>query len=155
MRTLWEQYVFQRGSNANELWERLFQDRPIRLLYVAGSGFDVRAQTVMGECINSIKSSGGTIEEAKLVLVNFSNYRLDDALKTLTEQNDRELAEIFSDIGTVERVSFGATDSDDDFSASVSLRLGTDSVLQRVSAQTDIILDASSLPSGLYQLIVY
>src|SRR5699024_1071401 len=99
-----------------ELWEQLFQGRPTRLLYIAGSGFDVRAQAVMRECINSIKSSGGTIEEAKLILVNFSNYRLDDALKTLTEQNDRELAEIFSDIGTVERVPFGAKDGDEDLS---------------------------------------
>lgn len=150
MRTLWEQYVFQRGSDANELWERLFQDRPIRLLYIAGGGFDVRAQAVMRECINSIKSSGGTVEEAKLVLINFSNYRLDDALKTLTEQNEHELAEMFSDIGTVERLPFGVTDGDEDLSASISLRLDTDAVLQRVSAQTDIILDASSLPRVIY-----
>lgn len=150
MRTLWEQYVFHRGSDANELWERLFQDRPIRLLYISGSGFDIRAQTVMRECINSIKSSGGTIEEAKLVLVTFSSYQLDDALTALTEQNDRELASIFSDIGTVERVPFGAKSEDEDLSASISLRLGTDAVLKKVSAQTDIILDASSLPRVIY-----
>lgn len=150
MRTLWEQYVFQRGSDANELWERLFQDRPTRLLYIAGSGFDVRAQVVMRECINSIRSAGGTIEEAKLVLVNFSSYRLDEALQTLTEHNDRELAEIFSDIGNVERVPFGATNGDEDLSASISLRLGTDAVLKKVSTQTDIILDASSLPRVIY-----
>jgi len=150
MRTLWEQYVFRRGSDANELWEQLFQDRPIRLLYIAGSGFDLRAQAVMRECINSIKSSGGTIEDAKLILVSFSNYRLDDALKTLTEQNDRELAEMFSDIGAVERVSFGPTNGNKDLSASVSLWLGTDTVLKKISAQTDIILDASSLPRVIY-----
>lgn len=150
MRTLWEQYVFQRGPDANDLWERLFQDRQIRLLYIAGSGFDVRAQTVMREFINSVQSSGRAVEEAKLILVNFSNYRLDDALKTLTEQNDRELAKIFSDIGAVERVPFGPTDGDEDLSASISLRLGTEAVLHKVSAQTDIILDASSLPRVIY-----
>ena len=67
MRTLWEQYVFRRGSDANELWERLFESRPIRLLYIAGSGFDVRAQSVMREFINSLRSSGGSVEEAKLL----------------------------------------------------------------------------------------
>ena len=106
MRTLWEQYVFRRGSDANELWERLFESRPIRLLYIAGSGFDVRAQSVMREFINSLRSSGGSVEEAKLVLINFPNYQLADALKTLTEQNDQQLAEIFSAIGTVERIIF-------------------------------------------------
>lgn len=150
MRTLWEQYVFRRGSDANELWERLFEERPIRLLYIAGSGFDLRAQSVMRECINSIRSSGGSVEEAKLVLINFPNYQLGDALKTLTEQNDQQLAELFSAIGTVERIIFGASDSDEDLSASIALRIGTDAVLKKVSTQTDIILDASSLPRVVY-----
>ncbi len=150
MRTLWEQYVFRRGSDANELWERLFEDRPIRLLYIAGSGFDVRAQTVMRECINSIRSSGGSIEEAKLVLIDFPNYQLDDALKQLTEQNDHGLAELFSAIGAVERVTFGAGDGDEDLSATIALRIGTHAVLEKVSTQTDIILDASSLPRVVY-----
>jgi len=150
MGTLWEQYVFQRGAGANELWERLFEDRPIRLLYIAGSGFDVRAQSVMRECISSIKSSGGRVDEAKLVLITFPGYQLDDGLRTLTEQNDLELAALFSDFGLVERVAFGASDSDNDLSASISLRLGTDAVLERVAGQTDIILDASSLPRVIY-----
>ena len=150
MRTLWEQYVFRRGSDANELWERLFESRPIRLLYIAGSGFDVRAQSVMREFINSLRSSGGSVEEAKLVLINFPNYQLADALKTLTEQNDQQLAEIFSAIGTVERIIFGESDGDEDLSASIDLRIGTDAVLKNVSAQTDIILDASSLPRVVY-----
>lgn len=150
MRTLWEQYVFQRGSEANELWERLFQDRPTRLLYIGGSGFDVRAQCAMREFVNSVKSSGGTIEEAKLVLVSFPNYRLHDDLKALTEKNDHELADIFSRIGIVERVSFGAKNGDEGLSSSVLLRLGTDAVLEKFSTQTDVILDASSMPRVIY-----
>lgn len=150
MGTLWGQYVFRRGSDANDLWERLFQDRQIRLLYIAGSGFDVRAQAVMRECINSIKNSGGVVDDAKLILVNFSNYRLDGSLEALTEQNDRELAEVFSDIGTVDRITFGSKGGYEDLSASISLRFGTDAVLKEVSTQTDIILDASSLPRVIY-----
>jgi hypothetical protein len=150
MRTLWEQYVFRRGSDANELWESLFEDRPIRLLYIAGSGFDVRAQTVMRECINSIRSSGGDLEEAKLVLIDFPNYNLGEALKQLTDQNGRELAELFSAIGTVERLTFGAGQGEEDLSATIALRIGTQAVLEKVSTQTDIILDASSLPRVVY-----
>jgi len=150
MRMLWNQYVFRRGSDANDLWDRLFEKRPLRLLYIAGSGFDVRAQAVMSECVGSIRNSGAVVEDAKLVLINFANYRLDTALEELTEQNTHELAAIFSAIGSVENVPFGATEDGEELSASSALRFGTDAVLQKVSDQTDIILDASSLPRVIY-----
>lgn len=150
MPMLWNQYVFRRGAGANELWDRLFEKRPLRLLYIAGSGFDVRAQTVMRELVDSIQSSGAIIEDAKLVLLNFSNYRLDTSLEELTEQNGRELAKIFSVIGSVEHVPFGVSEDEDELSASSKLRFGTNEVLNKVSDQTDIILDASSLPRVIY-----
>lgn len=147
---LWDQYVFRRGSDANELWDRLFENRKMRLLYIAGSGFDVRAQTVMRECVSSIRDSGAEVEEAKLVLIEFANYRLDDALKELTTQNGEALAQLFSELGSVEKVPFGASEDGEDVSASSALRSGTGAVLQMVADQTDIILDASSLPRVIY-----
>lgn len=147
---LWDQYVFRRGADANELWDRLFEKRSMRLLYIAGRGFDLRAQSVMRPCIDSIRNSGAVIEDAKLVLINFANYQLDSALESLTEQNASELAELFSVIGNVERVSFGTTDNEGEISASSALRLGTDAILQKVTDQTDVILDASSLPRVIY-----
>lgn len=147
---LWDPYVFRRGRDANELWERLFERRPVRLLYIAGAGFDVRAQAVMRECIDSMRSAEASIEAAELVLVGFSSYRLDASLKELTEQNGDELANIFSTIGSVEHVQFGGGDDDEELSASSALRQGTDKVLEKVFHQTDIILDASSLPRVAY-----
>jgi hypothetical protein len=150
MPMLWDQYVFRRGLDANELWDRLFEKRPVRLLYIAGSGFDVRAQAVMRELVESIRNSGATVEDAKLVLIAFANYRLDPALEALTAENAHELAAIFSSIGNVERVPFGTSENDDELSASSALRQGTDTVMRMVSNQTDIILDASSLPRVIY-----
>lgn len=150
MRMLWDQYVFRRGYDANDLWDRMFEKRPTRLLYIAGSGFDVRAQVVMRECVDSIRNSGAAVEDAKLILISFANYRLDAALEELTAQNARELGEIFSVIGSVESVSFGATENGEEISASSALRLGTNAVLHMVADQTDIILDASSLPRVIY-----
>jgi hypothetical protein len=147
---LWDQYVFRRGSDANDLWDSLFERRKMRLLYIAGGGFDVRAQTVMRECISSIRSSGAEIEDAKLVLIELANYRLDDELQELTKQNGEALSELFSELGSIERVSFGRGEDGEEISASSSLRNGTDAVLQRVADQTDIILDASSLPRVIY-----
>ncbi|HKT26799.1 hypothetical protein [Dyella sp.] len=147
---LWDQYVFRRGPDANELWDRLFERRKMRLLYIAGSGFDVRAQTAMRECVGSIRESGGVVDEAKLVLIEFANYRLDDALQELTKQNRQGLTEVFSELGTIETVTFGASEDGEELSASSALRVGTDAVLEMVSDQTDIILDASSLPRVIY-----
>lgn len=145
---LWDHYVYRRGSDANDLWDRLFERRKMRLLYIAGSGFDIRAQTVMRECADSIRNSGAVVEDAKLVLINFVNYRLDDALEQLTKENGEALTAIFAELGTVEKLSFGATE--EEVSASSALRNGTDTVLRMVVDQTDIILDASSLPRVIY-----
>lgn len=150
MHMLWDQYVFRRGSDTNDMWDSLFEGRSLRLLYIAGSGFDVRAQVVMRECLDSILNSGATVEDAKLVLIDFANYQLDSALNELTERNVHELETIFSAIGSVEHLPFGANEDVEELSASNALRLGTDAVLQKVTDQTDIILDASSLPRAIY-----
>lgn len=150
MQMLWDQYVFRRGSDTNDMWDSLFEGRSLRLLYIAGSGFDVRAQVVMRECLDSILNSGAIVEEAKLVLIDFANYQLDSALNELTDHNVQELETIFSGIGSVEHLPFGVNEDVEELSASNALRLGTDAVLQKVSDQTDIILDASSLPRAIY-----
>jgi hypothetical protein len=147
---LWDQYVFRRGPDANDLWEQMFDNRPVRLLYIGGSGFDVRAQFVMRECIGSILESNARVESANLALISFSNYSLDEELQELTEQNAQELASIFSAIGSVEHVRFGSSEESEELSSSSTLRAGRDAVLQMVTDQTDIILDASSLPRVIY-----
>lgn len=147
---LWDQYVFRRGSDANDLWDGLFENRSLKILYIAGSGFDVRAQTVMRECIDSILTSNAKVEDAKLALIDFKSYRLDDALEQLTKQNGEGLISIFSAIGTVNKVSFGISGDGEELSATSALRNGTDAILEMVTDQTDIVLDASSLPRVIY-----
>lgn len=147
---LWDQYVFRRGTDANDLWDSLFAKRHMRLLYIAGSGFDVRAQVVMRECIDSIHNAGAIVEDAELILIDFAHYNLDEALEELTKENTRRLRDIFTSIGRVEIISYDTSTEDQEISASNALRLGTETVLCKVSNQTDIILDASSLPRAVY-----
>ena len=50
--TLWNRYVFRRGAEVQDMWDQMFQQRrlagkAVRLLYVGGRGFDLRAQAVM------------------------------------------------------------------------------------------------------------
>lgn len=148
---LWDHYVFRRGRDVHELWDQLFDSRPARILYIAGRGFDVRAQTVMHEFVSSMQTSGRKVEEAKLLLLGFSGYTLDHEISQLTEENSAALQSVFAPLGGCQIITVGgASDGEDDLSAGTALRLGTSKVLAEVTNQTDIILDVSSLPRVAY-----
>ncbi len=148
---LWRQYVFRRGRGVHSTWDQLFEGRGIRLLFIAGRGFDLRAQKVLNALIENIRESRHQIVEAKLLLVSFSGYELSDELQKQTEDNAKALQAAFAEIGLTETVGVGPTTQDEDeISASTLLRIGTEAVLAHVTNQTDIILDVSSLPRVVY-----
>jgi hypothetical protein len=148
---LWNHYVFRRGNKVHELWDRLFDERPIRLLYIAGRGFDVRAQAVMRELVSSLTGSGRKLEKAQLLLIGFSGYQLDEDVRQLTEENATALETMFGALGEVQIITIGSSsEGEDDISASTALRLGTEAALAQVTDQTDIVLDVSSLPRVAY-----
>ncbi len=148
---LWNYYVFRRGRDVHELWNQLFSPRSIRLLYIAGRGFDVRAIRVMEEFVSSVRVSGCRIENAQLLLVGFNGYTLDNEISQLTEENAEKLQSIFSYLGECQTITIeGSSDGENEISAGSALRLGTKKVLDEVTDQTDIVLDVSSLPRVVY-----
>jgi hypothetical protein len=149
---LWDHYVFRRGNEVHALWEQIHNKRPLRLLYIAGRGFDVRAQAVMREYVGTLRSNGYEIDEAKLLLVGFVGYELDQDIVEITEENAAELTRIFAPLGQAETVMIGQTDADGeaDLSATNALRLGVQKILALIGSQTDIVLDVSSLPRVAY-----
>lgn len=147
---LWDHYVFRRSSGVHDLWDDLLKDRPVKLLYIAGRGFDVRAQSVMREFVAGQTGPGRRTLEAKLLLVGFSGYELDEAIVQLTEENAVALQSLFAPLGETRCITIGASDGDEDFSASTALRLRIEAVLSQVADQTDIVLDVSSLPRVTY-----
>lgn len=148
---LWNHYVFRRGTGVHELWDRLFDERPIRVLYIAGRGFDVRAQAVMRDFVSSLDGLSRKVEKAQLVLVGFSGYELDEDIRQLTEENATALQTIFGALGETQTITIGSSsEGEDDISAGTALRLGTEAVLATVTDQTDIVLDVSSLPRIAY-----
>lgn len=144
---LWDHYVFRRGPGVHDLWDDLLGDRPVKLLYIAGRGFDVRAQAVMREFVASQQGPGRVTTQAKLVLLGFTGYELEEDIKALTEENASELERLFAPLGLTEHVSI---DTDEELSASNALRQRVEAVLAHVSDQTDIVLDVSSLPRAAY-----
>lgn len=148
---LWQQYVFRRGPDVHDMWDSLFDRRPVRLLYIAGRGFDLRAQAVMKAFVEARRMAGDVIERAEGLLVGFAGYRLSDDLHRETADNAKALEEAFKPLGPTTNLQIGSSsDGEDDISASSALRIGTEAVLGRVVDQTDIILDVSSLPRVVY-----
>jgi hypothetical protein len=148
---LWQRYVFRRGPDVHEMWDLLFEKRPVRLLYIAGRGFDTRAQSVMAEFVQNLRVSGASIEVADLLLLGFSGYQLSDELREQTTQNAAALEGLFGTIGTSQTLKIGSSaGGEDDISASNALRIGTEQVLEHVANHTDIVLDVSSMPRVAY-----
>ena len=153
---IWENYVFRRGVDVEELWDQMhaakaLQDKPTRLVYITGRGFDLRANRVLDRFVDRLKASRCRIEAAKLLLVGLSGYQLAQDLHALTAENAARLTEIFSSVGQTETLEIGrSADGEDDISTAMALRYGTEKILRHVDGCTDIILDVSSLPRISY-----
>lgn len=147
---LWDHYVFRRGDAVHDLWDSLLQARPVQLLYIAGRGFDIRAQAVMREFVAGQQGAGRSTVSAKLMLLGFNGYELDDDIKQLTKENAVALEGIFAPLGETETFMVATDDGEDETSASDAQRQRVKAVLDEIDGKTDIILDVSSLPRSTY-----
>jgi hypothetical protein len=147
---LWDHYVFRRGDGVHELWDDLLKDRPVKLLYIAGRGFDVRAQSVMREFVAGQQGTGRQTVSAKLLLLGFHGYELDDEIEGLTQENAAALEAVFAPLGETVTVTVARPEGEDETSASDALRQRVKAVLDEIEGKTDIILDVSSLPRATY-----
>lgn len=147
---LWDHYVFRRGNAVHDLWDGLLRDRSVNLLYIAGRGFDIRAQAVMREFVAGQQGSGRSTRSAKLVLLGFDGYELDEGIERLTEENAAALEALFLPLGVTETITIASTDGEDEASASDALRQRVEAVLAELDGKTDIVLDVSSLPRATY-----
>lgn len=153
---LWNQYVFRKGTaSVQQLWDKFFDNRSIRMLYIAGGGFDVRAQRSIAELVSSVKDFGNRLDYAQLILIDLSDYELAAELVTLTENNIQQLEATFSQIGNVQHVALGGShDGDEEVSASMALRIGIQNIHECIGEVTDIIIDISSLPRVIYLALI-
>lgn len=147
---LWDHYVFRRGDGVHELWDDLLKDRPVNLLYIAGRGFDVRAQSVMRDFVAGQQGAGRQTVSAKLLLLGFHGYELDDDIEALTQENAAALEAVFAPLGKTVTVTIARREGEEEASASDALRQRVKAVLDEIAGKTDIILDVSSLPRATY-----
>lgn len=147
---LWDHYVFRRGNGVYDLWDGLLKDRPVNLLYIAGRGFDLRAQAVMREFVSGQQGAGRQTANAKLLLLGFRGYELDGDIEQLTEENAAALESLFAPLGKTQHITITSLEGDNEISASTALRQRVEAVLLEIGDKTDIVLDVSSLPRATY-----
>jgi hypothetical protein len=166
---LWKNYVFREGQGVQELWDEVFTDRKVELLYITGRGFDRRANVVLDDFVSTCVAAAVQFSSAELIRVGFPDYRLNNALLMETEVNAADLGASFDRLGVVRhcevyisRQNHEDLSEGDELSATESLRIGIEKIIRRISSHTDVILDISSLPrvafvgilSGLLEHIV-
>ncbi|WP_313606791.1 hypothetical protein [Rhizobium sp.] len=156
---IWENYVFRRGVEVEDLWDDMYADRKannrsMRLLYIAGRGFDLRANNVISAYVERLNASGCKVDQATLLLVGFGGYQLSAELEALTNENASILEGIFGTIGKVETYFIDETEEDEELNATIMLRLGASKILDYLEGVTDIVLDVSSLPRIAYLTIL-
>lgn len=152
---LWQHYVLRRGLSIQPMWDSMFERRPIRLLYVTGEGFDIRAHGVLDSFVTNVRESQPHIERATLLLVGFKGYELSEDLRLETTRNGAAMASTFSEIGESRRLTVDSSvTGNGDVSASTALRQGAEKVLAYVDGQTDIVLDVSSMPRVVYMTLL-
>jgi hypothetical protein len=147
---LWRNHVFRRGDKVHELWDDLFRERQTRLLYIAGCGFDIRVTSVLRQFLNSAQAGAYPIEQATLLLIEFSGYDLDEELREQTLENCSALRKMFEATGDVVSVPIQLSGGSAEHRATHALREGTQAVLAHLSTRTDVMLDVSSLPRVVY-----
>jgi hypothetical protein len=156
---IWENYVFRRGVEVEDLWDDMYADRKannrsMRLLYIAGRGFDLRANNVISTYVERLKASGCAIEQATLLLIGLGGYQLSPDLEELTNENASILEATFAGVGKVETFFIDETEDDEELNATIMLRLGASKILNYLEGVTDIVLDVSSLPRIAYLTIL-
>lgn len=151
---LWKHYVFRRGSDVHEMWHDLFQGRAVKLLYITGRGFDIRAQTILEQFAEAFGNSDAVVTDAKMLLLQLPGYHLSEELEEQTERNEVRLREIFGSLTNATTVGVAPISGEDDVSPSNALQLSVAAVLDHVSDQTDVVLDISSLPRVIFLAIL-
>ncbi len=144
----WDPYFLARGEEVPAFWSDLARVRDRKVLYILGRGFDPR--TTKGvEVLMSSEFDGS----CDCLVVNMRGF--DDGgprpLVRLSNRNFDSLASLISGRGTVSVAEVDAWSGDGD----TRTRTGPDRALRLVSRETlssytDVVLDVSALPRGLY-----
>lgn len=145
----WNPYVLFKGEKVFDFWSTYYKDDSKNILYILGKGFDVRMNIGIKKLIEISPNV-----KVHCLLVEFDEGKGSPSLKykDLVEQNESELRNVLKGLSiSVKKIKLWSTAGKK--KKRVGDREAANSIITEacdINAYTDIIVDISSLPRGVY-----
>jgi len=145
----WEHYLIRHGADFYVFWEEMFREKERRVLFILGLGFDPRMCTGLRAILNA----GGTgLRECLLIEFDEGPNSPSRAYSQLVDKNREILDKLMAGKGTVNSVSLPMWSED---GRRIGARRASESVdASTINGFTDIVVDISALPRGIYYPII-
>ena len=150
---LWDNYIFERGDDVRRLWIDFYGDRSRKFVYITGRGFDLRANIVLEQFIKTVKNSKKPPVGSKLLIINYSKYKLDNELENLVDENHSKLVSLFEGFGEIQNLDLLGETPIQGLSTSASISHGMRKLMPEIEGYSDIVLDISTLPRIVFLTI--
>ncbi len=148
----WDPYILLKGNEVNDLWKRFNDDDLRRVLFILGKGFDVR----MNLGLESLCQEAPNVNLV-VSIVDFTEGKNSASLKygTLVEENHNQFQSLING-KTVKDHSLNTWKGKGRKKRRVGDRNASElfQSITELEGYTDIVVDISSLPRGIYFSLV-
>lgn len=146
----WETYLMKHGKEFLPFWEELLSERARNLLFVMGLGFDPR----MCQGIEAILDAGGSGKRACWLIEYDEGYNSPSKdYKELVELNRKTLNELLCNKASLQSHRLQMWSNDGQIGLGIQAHKLFKS-LRDLSEFTDIVVDISAMPKGIYLSII-
>lgn len=146
----WDHYFLRRGNECSTFWKNYLSTSNRQLLFVLGLGFDLRM------CFGLrmlMKASPGCVKKCLLIEYDEGENSPSHQYKDRVKKNLDDLSGLMGKAGVIQKaqVSMWSTDR----KRRIGSRRASDTIqASTIERFTDIILDISSMPRGIYFPII-
>lgn len=148
----WNPYVQLRGEETTSFFGTHFKSENKKLLFILGKGFDVRMNIAIATLIKSCPSV-----DIKCLLIEFNegDGSHSHTYKSLVDENVKELYELL-DTSKITTKSISLIGGNGKNKKRIGDKQATTVIkdYSELSAYTDVILDISALPRGVYSSLI-
>jgi len=144
----WSPYVLLSGNELDDFLNKRFLSDDIKVLYILGKGFDVRMNIGIKKIINTNSSI-----DMDVLLINFDEGKNSNSIKyrDLVVENENELTSLVTNNRIIHKnISLWKGNSRQKRRVGDREAANLISSCKDIDKYTDIIVDISSLPRGVY-----
>ena len=145
----WGHYLLRHGGEFDIFWKELLNEKERKLLFILGLGFDPRMCTGLGAILNA---GGSGVRECMLIEFDEGGSSPSKTYSGLVENNRKLLESLIARKDNINAVSLPMLADD-------GRRTGSRKASEVINASslekyTDIVVDISALPRGIYYPVI-